>query len=43
MNDMYTSVSADNKLILYANDSAMLFSRKVPEVISQKLSDAQTG
>ena len=33
VNDMYTSVSADYKLILYANDSAILFSHKVPEEI----------
>ena len=38
VNDMYTSVSADCKLILYADDSAMLFAQKDPEVISQKLS-----
>ena len=39
VNDMYTSVSADCKLILYAYDSAILFSHKNPEVISQKLSE----
>ena len=39
MNDIYTSVSADCKLILYADDSAILFSHKGPEVISQKLSE----
>ena len=38
VNDMYTSVSADCKLILYADDSAIRFSHKDPEVISQKLS-----
>ena len=36
---MYTSVSADCKFILYADDSAILFSHKDPEVISQKLSE----
>ena len=36
---MYTSVSADCKLILYADDSAIFFSHKDPEVISQKLSE----
>ena len=39
MNDMYTSVSADCKLILYADDSDIIFSHKDPEVISQKLSE----
>ena len=39
VNDMYTSFSADCKLILYANDSAILFAHKDPEVISQKLSE----
>ena len=38
-NDMYTSVSADCKLILYVDVSAILFSHKDPEVISQKLSE----
>ena len=36
---MYTSVSADCKLIIYADDSAILFSHKDPEVISPKLSE----
>ena len=35
VNDMYTSVTADCKLIIYADDSAILFSHKDPEVISQ--------
>ena len=39
MNDMFTSVSADCKLILYADDSAILFSHENPELISQKLSE----
>ena len=33
------SVSADCKLILYADDSAKLFAYKDPEVKSQKLSE----
>ena len=36
---MFTSVSADCKLILYADDSAILFSHKNPELILQKLSE----
>ena len=39
VNYMYTSVSADCKLILYADDSAILFSHNDPEIISQKLSE----
>ena len=38
INNMYTSVSADCKLILYADNSVILFADKDPEVISQKLS-----
>ena len=34
---MYTSVVVDCKLILYADDSAILFSHNDPEVISQNL------
>ena len=34
---MVTSVSADCKLILYADDSAIMFAHKNHEVISQKL------
>ena len=37
VNDMYTSLSADCKLILCADDSAMSFSHKDPEV--KKLSE----
>ena len=37
-NDMATSIEADCKLILYANDSAIIFVHKDPKVISQKLS-----
>ena len=36
---MYTSVSADCKLILYADDSAIPFVHKDLEVISQQLSE----
>ena len=35
---MATSIEADCKLILYTDDSAILFAHKVPKVISQKLS-----
>ena len=35
VNDMVTSVSADCKLILYADDSATMFAHKNHEVISQ--------
>ena len=38
-NDMVISVSADCKLILYADDSAIMFAHKNHEVISQKLSN----
>ena len=38
VNEIYTSVSADCKLILYADDSAILFAHKDQEVISQRLS-----
>ena len=37
--NMVTSVSADCKLILYADDSAIMFAHKNHEVISQKLSN----
>ena len=36
---MVTSVSADCELILYADDSAIMFAHKNHEVISQKLSN----
>ena len=39
VNDMVTSVSADCKLILYADDSAIMFAHKNHKVISQKLSN----
>ena len=39
VNNMVISVSADCKLILYADDSAILFAHKNHEVISQKLSN----
>ena len=39
VNDMVTSVSADCKLILYADDSAIMFAHKNHGVISQKLSN----
>ena len=39
VNDMVTSVSAGCKLILYADDSAIMFAHKNHEVISQKLSN----
>ena len=35
---MATSIEADCKLILYTDDSAILFAHKDPKVISQKLS-----
>ena len=38
VNDMSTSVDADCKLILYADDSAILFAHKDADFISQKLS-----
>ena len=37
VNDMVTSISDDCKLILYADDSTILFSHKDPDYISQKL------
>ena len=39
VNDLVTSVSADGKLILYADDNAILFAYKNHDVISQKLSN----
>ena len=36
---MYTSDNADCQLILYDDDSVILFSHKDPKVISQKLSE----
>ena len=38
VNDMTISISSECKLLLYADDSAILFSHKDPEVISRKLS-----
>ena len=38
VNDMEISISPECKLLLYADDSAILFSHKTPEVISRKLS-----
>ena len=38
VNDMEISISPECKLLLYADDSAILFSHKNPEVISRKLS-----
>ena len=35
---MYTSVCSECKLTLYADDSAILFAHKDPEVILHKLS-----
>ena len=40
VNDMGTSIDADCKLILYADDSAILFSHRDPETISMKLGTA---
>ena len=37
VNDMVTSIDADCKLILYADDSAILFAHKDVNLISQKL------
>ncbi len=37
INDMELSVDPDCKLLLYADDSAILFSHKDPDVIAQKL------
>ena len=36
-NDMELSISQERKLLLYADDSAILFSHKDPRVISEKL------
>ena len=41
VNDMVTSVSADCKLILYTDDSEIMFAHKNHEVISQKLSNVK--
>ena len=38
VNDMEISISSECKLLLYADDSAILYSHKNPEVISRKLS-----
>ena len=38
VNDMEISISPECKLLLYADDSAFLFSHKTPEVIFRKLS-----
>ena len=40
VNDMGTSIDADCKLILYADDSAILLSHRDPETISMKLGTA---
>ena len=40
VNDMAISIDDECKLLLYADDSAILFSHKDPEIISQKLSIA---
>ena len=37
INDMELSISHDSKLLLYADDSAILYSHKDPKVISEKL------
>ena len=37
VNDMVTSIDSDCKLILYADDSTILFSHKDPKIIAQKL------
>ena len=37
VNDMVTSIDSDCKLLLYADDSTILFSHKDPNVISEKL------
>ena len=39
VNDMVTSVSADCNLVIYVDDSAIMFAHKNHEVISQKLSN----
>ena len=37
VSDMRMSISGECKLILYANDSAILYSHKNPRVISERL------
>ena len=37
INDMELSISPDSKLLLYADDSAILYSHRDPKVISEKL------
>ena len=37
LNDMELSISPESKLLLYADDSAILYSHKDPKVISEKL------
>ena len=37
INDMELSISPESKLLLYADDSAILYSHKDPKVISEKL------
>ena len=37
VNDMSISINSDCKLLLYADDSTILFSHKDPQVISKKL------
>ena len=39
VNDMASSIDPECKLILYADDSAILFSHKNPDCISKKLGD----
>ncbi len=39
VNDMKTSISSDCKLLLYADDSTILFSHQDPNIISSKLGD----
>ncbi|KAL4240342.1 hypothetical protein ACF0H5_001132 [Mactra antiquata] len=43
VNDMVTSIDKDCKLILYADDSTILFSHKSPEFISAKLGQVLEG
>ena len=43
VNDMVTSIDKDCKLILYADDSTILFSHKDPEFISAKLGKVLEG
>ena len=38
VNDMATSIEADCKLIVYADDSTMMFAHKDPKVMSERLS-----